>query len=437
VQQQQQQHSQWSQGSVGTKQQRQRVVIPGLDLDLAKQLVKNAQQVKQSRDRRTSYSQQQPQSSYYSQQQVDDLDSNPVREITPTPFVESGALTPPGDDTSSMAPSIQEQAAEVLSKALAAELRRSLPGLPGVPSDTLPAFPLTLSPVNMDQIMAAIISNAGNTPTGPLARGARQGDAHLFDDAAIQVLRAAAAERLAAAELAQPGQEHKALLEPIVPAPLGMGVRVSETVAHGISPSTLRHSLEAHLRQLQTTSTTATHSQSQRTSSRAHTTAAGGGGAHDNSRLLHVSLATAAQGPTPTPSYREEEQHEIQVQQSQQQQRQLQQSMAYTEGSYGGCLNASYATSIDKSRMTGVDKYNYNTNNNGDGSYASRDFAAASANNFSGGAAADHVSNLRLSGSRQSGLKSGSVREVHSSLAQERIARWNSSQFHGGSNSGY
>ncbi len=407
----QRQQQQNSQGSIRSSRQ-PRVSIPGLDLDLAKQLVKNASQVKKSRDRRTSYSQQH---SYYSQQhpsmmvhqhqqQVDgggggSDGSMPIRESTPTPFVDSGALTPSPGGNRSEAPSIQEQAAEVLSKALADQLRRSLPGLPGVPSDSLPAFPLSLSPVNLDQIMAAIISNAGNTPTGPLARGVRQGDAHLFDDAAIEVLRAAAAERLAAAELAQPGQEHKALLEPIVPAPLGMGVRVSETVAHGISPSTLRHSLEAHLRQLQqttsTTTTTATQSQSQ------------------CPRPLNVSMATAAQGPTPVPSCYREQQHEEEPHAPQRQQ--LQASMAYTDGSFGGCLDASYATSINPSRMTA-------------GNYTS-------GNDARGGDDENHhhqISNsLRLSGSRQSGLKSGSVRDVHSSLAQERLARWNSgSQFH-------
>lgn len=410
---QQQQHSQFSQGSIRNSLRQQPVSIPGLDLNLAKQLVKNASQVKKSRDTR-SYSQQQH--SYFSHQQGMHQqippDNTYVRESTPTPFVDSGALTPsPGGTNSSIPPSIQDQAAEVLSKAFAAQLRRSLPGLPGVPSDALPAFPLTLSPVNLDQIMAAIISNAGNTPTGPLARGVRQGDAHLFDDAAIEVLRAAAAERFAAAELAQPGQEHKALLEPIVPAPLGMGVRVSETVAHGISPSTLRHSLEAHLRQLQQTSQSQSQQQ-QHPSSRANTTAAA-------NKPLNVSMVTAAQGPTPSPIYREEIQEEVQGQQQQQQ------SMSYTSGSYGGCLDASCATSVNPSRMTG--------NNGG---YIGN-YAVVATQNISGAdAGAGHITTLRLSGSRQSGLKSGSVREVHSSLAQERIARWNSSQYHGGSNSG-
>lgn len=402
---QEQQHSQISHGSIGSKQQR--VSIPGLDLNLAKQLVKNASQVKKSRDTR-SYSEQQQQS-YHSHPQGMHQSIPPgdtyVREFTPTPFVDSGALTPsPGGTSSRTAPSVQDQAAEVLSKAFAAQLRRSLPGLPGLPSDSLPAFPLALSPANMDQIMAAIISNAGNTPTGPLARGVRQGDAHLFDDAAIEVLRAAAVERLAAAEFAQPGQEHKALLEPIVPAPLGMGVRVSETVAHGISPSTLRHSLEAHLRQLQQTSQSQSQQQ-QHPSSRADTTAAA-------NIPLNVSMVTAAQGPTPAPSYREEIQEDpVQPQQ--------QHSMSYTSGSYGGCLDASYAPSVNPSKVS-----DYRGSN-----------PVVATQNISGvdaGAGAD----LRLSGSRQSSFKSGSVREVHSSLAQERIARWNSSQMHGASSSG-
>ena len=64
-----------------------------------------------------------------------------------------------------------------------------------------------------------------------------------FDDGeGADALRQAARDR--AATFAPP---RKALLEPIIPAPLGMGVRASETVAHGLSPCTLRQSLEAHL----------------------------------------------------------------------------------------------------------------------------------------------------------------------------------------------
>jgi hypothetical protein len=124
-----------------------------------------------------------------------------------------------------------------LQQALVAEIRRSLPALPGVPAGALPGLPADRR-LNIDALMSAVIANANNTPTGPLARGVREGNHNLFDDEKAGALRREAQAR---------GRQ-RALLEPIVPAPLGMGVRASETVAHGISPATLRHSLHTHLK---------------------------------------------------------------------------------------------------------------------------------------------------------------------------------------------
>ena len=240
---------------------RERRSVPGLDIDLAKQLVKNASQVRRSLHHHsdvnhtsingsrhhssiatTTVQQQQSLALTVADDVQDDDDDDGNAAAA------SAALSPSGTDTGSVL-SVHEQASLVLSKALAAQLRRSLPGLPGVPADTLPALPNNISPSNIDQLLSAIIANAGNTPSGPLARGIRQGDVDLFNTADAEELRAAAAQRAAAS--AACNQEHRGLLEPIVPAPLGMGVRASKMVAQGISPATLRHSLEAHLRQLQ------------------------------------------------------------------------------------------------------------------------------------------------------------------------------------------
>lgn len=78
---------------------------------------------------------------------------------------------------------------------------------------------------NMDAFIAEIIANAGNTPTGPLARGARQGPADLFYGEEVEALRKEVKERHKTKAMAA-NTQRKALLEPLVPAPLGMGVAV-------------------------------------------------------------------------------------------------------------------------------------------------------------------------------------------------------------------
>lgn len=254
-------------GGGSVEDSRQKESLAKVDLSQVKQLVKNAAQVQRSRERQqaayASGGSAAPSGDFYSTPQNDgtaewDYDEQySDDEYNPNPIAKDRDT---GDTYSGSQGSLHDEqgtAAMHNSQAFASQMRDSLPSIPGVASDTLPGLPLTKaqqqSPQNFDGFMSAVISNAGNTPTGPLARGVRQGDTHLFDDAAAGVLRAAAARRAAQAAGTRPGQTHKALLEPIVPAPLGMGVRVSETVASGISPNTLKTSLEAHLHQMQQT----------------------------------------------------------------------------------------------------------------------------------------------------------------------------------------
>ena len=97
---------------------------------------------------------------------------------------------------------------------------------------------ITAPSPSADATMASLIANAGNTPTGPLARGVRDcGRADLFTDMAAAELRSSAAVR----------RDTVALLEPIIPAPLSLGVGSSEFVASGsglFTPSSFRESFK-------------------------------------------------------------------------------------------------------------------------------------------------------------------------------------------------
>jgi len=228
--------------------------VPGLDLGVAAQLVANADRLRRSWQREEWGHEGVAVCDELQGALSAECDHHQEGSSPPTPSgssleLDSGEKSLPSveafaqhDAAKAGSSSIESRAAEIISKALLAEMRESLPGLPGVPAGTLPGLPLAVKPLNIDVFMAAVIANAGNTPTGPLARGVRSGDEHLFDNAAAKALRQVARAREASA-----APKRKALLEPIVPAPLGMGVRASETVAQGISPVTLRQSLEAHL----------------------------------------------------------------------------------------------------------------------------------------------------------------------------------------------
>eukprot|EP00889_Picochlorum_renovo_P002857 jgi/Picre1/29887/NNA_005268.t1 len=104
----------------------------------------------------------------------------------------------------------------------------------------------------LGEILSAIIANSGNTPTGPLARGVRGGNTQIFDDHAAKELRAKENEKYRNMAI---NENRKALLEPIIPAPLGMGVTVSQTVSHGISPQTIARSLQSNMRSNSTSHT--------------------------------------------------------------------------------------------------------------------------------------------------------------------------------------
>ena len=127
-------------------------------------------------------------------------------------------------------------------QALGEVIRQSLPTFSSIEADKQSGLRIDCN-LDLDKILSTIILNAGNTPTGPLARGVRGGNETLFDGEAAEELRR---------DELQHGRRRranrKALLEPIVPAPLGMGVSVSNTVSKGISPQTLARSLQSSMR---------------------------------------------------------------------------------------------------------------------------------------------------------------------------------------------
>lgn len=126
-------------------------------------------------------------------------------------------------------------------QALGEVIRQSMPSFASLESDKQCGLHLEAQNLDLDKILSTIILNAGNTPTGPLARGVRGGNESLFDGEG--------AEELRRHEQIHGSRAHrKALLEPIVPAPLGMGVSVSNTVSKGISPQTLARSLQSSMR---------------------------------------------------------------------------------------------------------------------------------------------------------------------------------------------
>lgn len=132
-----------------------------------------------------------------------------------------------------------EQAKAV--QALGEVIRQSMPSFASLEADKQCGLHLEAQNLDLDKILSTIILNAGNTPTGPLARGVRGGNESLFDGEGAKELRRH--------EQMHGDRAHrKALLEPIVPAPLGMGVSVSNTVSKGISPQTLARSLQSSMR---------------------------------------------------------------------------------------------------------------------------------------------------------------------------------------------
>ena len=347
--------------------------VGGVDLSMAKELVKKATQVRRSRERQEaaymSGGTAQRSGDYYRTPENGTAGWGNYNDGEYTPDSYGEGISPQYSDYSAESLPEEGPRAQVARGAatatagampnnhpLASQMRESLPKIPGVSSDKLPGLPLTQdrnsAPGQFDGFMAAVISNAGNTPTGPLARGVRQGDSHLFDDAAAGVLRAAAARRAAEVAGIRPGQTNKALLEPIVPAPLGMGVRVSETVASGISPNTLKTSLEAHLHQMQQT----------RSDTGGHP-----GGVRASVASVRAPANTAVDASAASLQY---------------------------AGQYNDLSRSQVNESVPSGPKGPV-------------------FA---------------VEQLGLGATKKSKIKSGSVRDVNSALAQERMARWDALQ---------
>lgn len=128
-------------------------------------------------------------------------------------------------------------------KALGEVIRQSLPKFSSIEADKHSGLHIDTENLDLDKILSTLILNAGNTPTGPLARGVRGGNASLFDGDEAKELRRLEKERHPRLQAGR-----KALLEPVVPAPLGMGVTVSKTVSEGISPETIARSLHSGMR---------------------------------------------------------------------------------------------------------------------------------------------------------------------------------------------
>lgn len=149
-------------------------------------------------------------------------------------------------------------------QALGEIIRKSIPKFSSSSPDQSSGLHMTLANLDLDKILSSIIANAGNTPTGPLARGVRGGDEHLFDDEGAKFLR----EKEKAQYSTVSNVNRKALLEPIVPAPLGMGVTVSKTVSHGISPQTLARSLHSNMNSRSSGTSSAPKSSTQSVSQR-------------------------------------------------------------------------------------------------------------------------------------------------------------------------
>jgi hypothetical protein len=201
-----------------------------LDLDLAAKLLHNAEKVKKSRS-----------SSMKADEEINDDDAKSVasKEVKDRRLV-SVAKSLKSEHEQSLTP---EQAKAV--KALGEVIRRSLPKFSATEADKRSGLRIEGANLDLDTILSTIIMNAGNTPTGPLARGVRGGNQHLFDGKEAAELRRQEKQKYHDARRLD---DRKALLEPIIPAPLGMGVSVSKTVSEGISPQTLARSLQSSMR---------------------------------------------------------------------------------------------------------------------------------------------------------------------------------------------
>lgn len=196
-----------------------------IDLSLAAKLLKNADQVKVSRSLQKSVRRR---SSLGRSGEKPSASRSRTSRLNLSGNQKSQNLTP-------------EQAKAV--KALGEVIRQSLPKFSSAEADKHSGLHLDTQNLDLDKILSTLILNAGNTPTGPLARGVRAGNVTLFDGEEANQLRQSEKERHCGMQ-----DGRKALLEPVIPAPLGMGVTVSKTVSEGISPETIARSLHSGMR---------------------------------------------------------------------------------------------------------------------------------------------------------------------------------------------
>eukprot|EP00890_Picochlorum_soloecismus_P006821 jgi/Picsp_1/964/NSC_04448-R1_related to diaphanous protein homolog 1 len=214
-----------------------------IDLSLASQLMANAEKLKRQR--------QQPHAAHHLQSddraislEAKDFDMShewKLHEIQTDPCEIDNEQDGRESNTESAKQSLTPEQTRAV-QALGEIIRKSIPKFSSSSPDQSSGLHMALANLDLDKILSSIIANAGNTPTGPLARGVRGGDEHLFDDEGAKFLREKQKEYSTV-----PNAHRKALLEPIVPAPLGMGVTVSKTVSHGISPQTLARSLHSNM----------------------------------------------------------------------------------------------------------------------------------------------------------------------------------------------
>ncbi len=208
----------------------QKNLSESIDLQLAAKLLKNAEQVKMSRSQQSLQKSTRRRSPLVrsGEKRLPSATRSRTSRLSLERKVHSQSLTP-------------EQAKAV--KALGEVIRQSLPKFSSAEADKQSGLHLDAQNLDLDKILSTLILNAGNTPTGPLARGVRGGNVSLFDGEEANELRRSEQERHC-------GMQHgrKALLEPVVPAPLGMGVTVSKTVSEGISPETIARSLHSGMR---------------------------------------------------------------------------------------------------------------------------------------------------------------------------------------------
>ena len=217
-----------------------------LNLDLAAKLLANADRLK--KNHRANSRSQSASEVYYDNLAMGSKGEMPVSHQVHTPGeaktsakeITQDIIAPVEEDLEASLTPEQTKAVQALGEVI----RKSLPKFASKSPDQSSGLHLALSNLDLDKILATIIANAGNTPTGPLARGVRGGDHNIFNGEEADELRKQEKEKYACL---QKNEERKSLLEPIVPAPLGMGVTVSKTVSHGISPGTIAKSLHSNM----------------------------------------------------------------------------------------------------------------------------------------------------------------------------------------------